>query len=44
MGPVCAAKGEKWADRAVRPLQTLRRKKNPPGETGGKGGGLILFM
>ena len=27
-----------------RPLQTLRRKKNPPGETGGKGGGLILFM
>ena len=26
------------------PLQTLRRKKNPPGETGGKGGGLILFM
>ena len=30
--------------RHVRPLQTLRRKKNPPGETGGKGGGLILFM
>ena len=26
------------------PLQTLRRKKNPPGETGGKGGSLILFM
>ena len=26
------------------PLQTLRRKKNPPGETGGKGGSLILLM